>query len=65
MTGELLNDTFGCSRCVFSKFPSQRAWPYFCDLGAGAREIRPAKKLWYFVFLSRIRDVKFLFVKIG
>ena len=32
--------------------------------GGGAREIRPAKKLCYFVFFSRVRDVKFLLVKI-
>ena len=25
MTGEFLNDAFGCGRCVFSKFPSQPA----------------------------------------
>ena len=37
---------------------------HFCGTGAGAREIRPAKKLCYFVFFSRVRDAKFLLVKI-
>ena len=43
---------------------SQRAWPYFCGTGVGAKEVRPVKKLCYFVFFSRVRDVKFLLVNI-
>ena len=31
---------------------SQRAWPYFCGTGAGAGEIRPAKKTMLFCSFS-------------